>query len=128
MKGILIVLLAISIVLAACSNAPKYTKESVDALAKCITANGGIEYGAFWCPKCAQVKKNFGSSFQYITYVECDAKGENEQSELCLQKGIAKYATFIFNDDPNKDNWLIGAPTFEALAIKSSCPMPVRVQ
>lgn len=123
----LFIFISLLLVIAACSSAPRYTRESVDALAKCITANGGVEYGAFWCPKCAQVKKNFGSSFQYIKYVECDPKGKDEQSELCLQKGVDKYATFIFNDDPNKENWLVGVPTFEELAAKSGCPPPVRV-
>ena len=127
MKTFILALIALLLVIAGCSSV-RYTQESVEALAKCITANGGVEYGTFWCPKCAQVKKNFGSSFQYIKYVECDARGESEQSELCLQKGIDKYATFIFNDDPNKDNWLVGVPTFEELAAKSGCPMPVKVE
>ena len=127
MKMLIIVLVASLLVIVGCSSV-RYTPESVEALAKCITANGGVEYGTFWCPKCAQVKKNFGSSFQYINYVECDARGENEQSELCLQKGIDKYATFIFNDDPNKENWLVGVPTLEELATKAGCPMPVKVQ
>ncbi len=128
MRLTFVYLLLLLLILGACSSAPKYTQESVRSLAKCITANGGVEYGTFWCPKCAQVKKNFGSAFQYIKYVECDARGENEQSELCLQKGIDKYATFIFNDDPNKENWLIGVPTFEELAEKSGCPAPVRIE
>ena len=126
MKKVLAILVLSVVLLAACKSQPKYTRDSIDALAKCITANGGVEYGAFWCPRCAQVKKNFGSSFQFIKYVECDARGENEQSALCLEKGVDKYATFIFNDDTNKENWLVGVPTFEALAAKSGCSMPTR--
>lgn len=109
--------------LAGCGSAG-YSQEAIDKLAQCITEKGGVMYGTFWCPKCAQVKKNFGSAMKYIKYVECDPRGENEQSELCIQKGVDKYATFIFNDDPNKDHWLVGVPTFEELAAKAGCPAP----
>jgi thiol-disulfide isomerase/thioredoxin len=79
-------------------------------------------YGAFWCPHCAKVKKEFGESFRYINYVECDPRGENEQSLLCLEKKIENYATFEFNNDPSTR--LIGEPTFEELAAASGCAAP----
>lgn len=122
-KIIVALFLGTIVFLAGCSSGG-YPQGEIDALAKCITEKGGVMYGTFWCPKCAQVKKNFGGAMKYLTYVECDPRGENEQSELCLEKGIDKYATFVFNDDPNKENWLVGVPTFEELATKAGCPAP----
>lgn len=122
--GVILLVLA-AVFLAGCTSGG-YPQEEIDKLAQCITEKEGVFYGTFWCPKCAQVKKNFGSSMKYLTYVECDARGENEQSELCIEKGIDKYATFVFNDDPNKDNWLVGAPSLEELATKAGCPAPQR--
>ena len=96
------------------------SQESIDQFAKCITENNGVMYGAFWCPHCARTKKRFGSSFKYIKYIECDPRGENEQSELCLQKEIDSYDTWEFEDGSR----LIGEPSFEALSQKTGCPLP----
>ena len=81
---------------------------------------GATMYGTFWCPHCAKVKKSFGSSFKYINYVECDPRGDNEQSQLCLDKGIENYATFEFTDGSR----LVGEPTFDELSGKTGCPVP----
>ena len=98
----------------------KYPQSEIDAFAQCLTEKEVVMYGAFWCPHCARTKARFGSSFQYINYVECDARGENEQSELCLEKEIEKYDTWEF---PSGER-LIGEPTFEQLAEKSGCIVP----
>lgn len=98
----------------------KYSQAELDSLAKCLTEKGTIMYGTFWCPHCAATKKRFGSSFRYIHYVECDPNGENEQSELCLEKEIDKYDTWEFADGSR----VISEPTFETLAEKSGCYLP----
>src|SRR3989338_9696221 len=66
----------------------------IDEFAKCLTEKGAVMYGTFWCPHCARTKKMFGSSFKYIKYVECDPRGNNEQSEFCIEKKIDKYDTW----------------------------------
>ena len=87
-----------------------------DDFAKCLTEKGVKEYGAFWCPKCAEQKKMFGKSFKYVTYVECDARGNNAQPELCREKGITGYPTWEI------ENKLIpGIQSLENLARESSC-------
>ena len=91
-----------------------------DEFAQCLTDNGAVMYGAFWCPHCAETKKNFGSSFQYIVYVECDPRGENEQAELCIEKEIERYDTWEFTDGSR----VIGEPTFEQLSEGTGCPVP----
>lgn len=118
----IVVVAAIVLVLFMFTGKESYNSEDVDAFAKCITENGAVMYGAFWCPHCADVKKMFGESFRYVNYVECDPRGENEQSLLCLEKGIESYATFEFNDDPNTR--LIGEPSFEELAAATGCVAP----
>lgn len=118
----ILLLLVIGFIVSACTGQPKV---SYNDFAKCLTEKGAVMYGTFWCPKCAQVKKNFGDSFNYLNYVECDPRGKNQRSELCLKKGIDKYATFIINDTADKSTWLIGAPSMEQLAGAIGCPLPV---
>lgn len=120
--GIVIVVAIIVVLFMIAKSGPSYAQEDIDTFAQCITENGGVMYGAFWCPHCAKVKKNFGESFRYIEYVECDPRGENEQSLLCIEKGIEAYATFEFKDNP--ETRLIGEPTFEELAAASGCAAP----
>ena len=71
---------------------------SSEKLAKCLTAAGAKMYGAYWCPHCADQKKLFGDSFKFVSYVECDAKGENANPETCKKAGIEGYPTWIFSD------------------------------
>lgn len=120
--GILLVLAIVVILVIIGSSGVSYAQEDVDTFAKCITEKGAVMYGAFWCPHCAKVKKNFGESFRYVEYVECDPRGDNEQSLLCIEKGIEAYATFEFNDDPSTR--LVGEPTFEELAAATGCVAP----
>lgn len=71
---------------------------STEKLAKCLTEKGAKMYGAFWCPHCADQKKLFGNSFKFVSYVECDAKGENANPDACRKAGIEGYPTWIFSD------------------------------
>ncbi len=98
----------------------KYSSESMDNFAKCLTEKGAIMYGTFWCPHCAKTKKLFGSSFSYINYIECDPRGDNEQSILCISKNIDKYDTWEFSDGTR----LISEPTLEQFTQKTGCVIP----
>lgn len=71
-----------------------------DVTAQCLTEKNVEFFGTFWCPSCGKVKKTLGSAFQYIQYVECDPKGENSQTQRCLDLEIDKYPTWI--DDQGK--------------------------
>ena len=114
------ILLILLLLIAACSSS-KYPKEKTDALANCLAEKGVKEYGAFWCPNCANQKKLFGESYSVImskqVYVECDARGENEQSELCIEKKIEKYPTWEF---PNGEI-TIGVMQLPDLAARAGC-------
>jgi len=84
-------------------NSTKETNEtnanvSLDLLAKCLTDKGVKMYGTYWCDNCANQKAMFSSSFQYVTYVECDAGGQNAKPEECQAAGISGYPTWIINE------------------------------
>lgn len=64
----------------------------LDEFAKCLTENGATMYGASWCPHCQNQKAMFGSSFQYVNYVEC---ADNPQP--CSAMGVEGYPTWIVN-------------------------------
>jgi hypothetical protein len=120
MKWAWLVFVATVLLLSGCGSGGQYTKESLDSFAQCLTANDVVMYGAFWCPHCANTKKKFGSSFQYVTYVECDPRGDDEQSELCLEREIENYDTWEFADGSR----VVGEPKFETLSGMSGCAMP----
>ena len=91
-----------------------------DDFAKCLTEKGVVMYGAYWCPHCANQKKLFGDSWQYVTYVECDARGDNANPDLCKSKGVSGYPTWIFADGTRASKVL----TLTELSVRSSCALP----
>ncbi len=112
-KVVVAVLLASLIILSACGPKADYVP-----LAKCLTEKGVKMYGTFWCPNCAKQKKMLGKeAFNHINYVECDARGKNPQTELCLEKGVNKYPHWEFPDS----SVLIGEQEPELLAKKAGC-------
>ncbi len=89
-----------------------------DTFAQCLTEKGVEMYGTFWCPKCAEQKVLFGSSFKYLTYIECDARGKNADPQRCEAQSVTGYPTWIFGDKR-----LSGVQTLEALRDFSGCPL-----
>jgi hypothetical protein len=68
------------------------TKKNYDGLAKCLTEKGVVMYGTEWCSHCNNQKKEFGSSFRYINFTDCD-----NNKEECTNAGIEGYPTWIMN-------------------------------
>lgn len=64
------------------------------ALAKHLGSIGAKMYGSYKCPHCIDQKKEFGSAFNFIEYVECDNRGANANPSLCFARGIATYPTW----------------------------------
>lgn len=83
---------------------------------ECLAAKGATMYGAYWCPHCQNEKKTLGAAFPKITYVECT---ENEQ--LCAQKNITGYPTWIFADGTR----LEGEQGLAGLSRATGCAVPV---
>jgi thiol-disulfide isomerase/thioredoxin len=96
------------------------TPAQLDGFAKCLKEKSVIFYGAFWCPHCQNQKALFGSSKQYLPYVECslpDAKGQND---LCTAQGIKGYPTWQFADGSRESREM----TLQELSEKSGCVLP----
>jgi len=114
-KTVINILLTFIIIAAAgCSNQSNIDYSN---LAKCIASKDAVMYGAYWCTACAAQKKAFGDAFKYIKYIECDPRGENSKSELCLKKGIAAYPTWEFSDKTKRE----GVLSPEELAKITNC-------
>lgn len=90
------------------------TNTAMDVFAKCVAAAGAVMYGADWCPHCQNEKNAFGESFKFINYVECP-----DNPNLCLQKGIKGYPTWIFGDG----SALVGEQGLERLSQATACPL-----
>lgn len=105
--------------LAACSQT-ETPKASYTELAKCLTEKGVKFYGAYWCPHCQNQKKMFGDDIKYITYIECDPKGENPQPEECAKAGVERFPSWFF---PGQ-GLITGEQKPEDLAKKANCELP----
>ena len=84
----------------------------LDFFARCLSEKKVVMYGAEWCAHCQNEKKAFGTSFQYINYVECP-----KDPDKCLAVGIDSYPTWTF---PNGRK-LVGEQGLEKLAEESNC-------
>jgi hypothetical protein len=120
MKKLFLLCLTFVLILSACGG----PGDTYDELAQCLTEKGVKEYGTFWCPNCAKQKKMLGDAYQYIDYIECDPRGDDQQAELCIQKGIEKYPTWEFSDG----TMLIGTQELNVLAETAGCPLPATTE
>ncbi len=98
-----------------------YSNHRYDNFAKCLSAKGAKMYGAYWCPHCADQKREFGASFRYVNYVECAIKGSREMTPACKAAGVQHYPSWQFSN---------GTPLVEAvfplqeLSEKTGCSLP----
>jgi len=102
------------------TNTTETTLSSLDQFAECISVSGAKLYGAFWCSHCNGQKKAFGSSAEYLTYVECSTSYGGEQTQACKDANIEAYPTWIFADGTQ----LLGELPFETLSEKTNCALP----
>ncbi|HIH18117.1 MAG TPA: hypothetical protein HA282_03090 [Nanoarchaeota archaeon] len=118
---------------ASCGNSEN--QQQLNTLATCLADKGVKEYGAFWCPHCADQKKMFGKAYDIIlergVYVECDprcvpdaggrlptaCKGQRANVDECLIKGVDGYPTWILPEGKR----LEGTQSLETLARVAGC-------
>lgn len=89
----------------------------IDTLAACLTENGAIMFGSYTCPHCLDQKKDFGSSWDKINYVECNPKGPGYDKQKCEEYEISSVPAWYFRDGTK----LVGRQSFEDLAKAASC-------
>ena len=91
----------------------------LDSFAKCLKDSGAEFYGAFWCPHCQSQKELFGSAKKYIPYTEC-SNPDNTQVQICTDKKIEGYPTWIFKDNSR----MSGELSLQTLSEKTQCILP----
>lgn len=91
----------------------------LDNFAKCLSAREVKMYGLFWCPHCEEQKELFGSSFQYVTYVECGIKGSHAEEQVCKDAGVKNFPTWQFAVERKE-----GVLSLPELAEKAGCSLP----
>lgn len=84
-----------------------------DDFAKCTNEAGLVMYGTEWCSHCKDQKKDFGNSFQYVNYVDCDRQGG-----VCDAAGVSGYPTWKYNGQA-----LPGKQSLNYLASISGCEL-----
>jgi len=88
-------------------------KANYDNFAKCLAERGAVMYGTEWCPHCKEQKSLFGSSFQYVNYIDCD-----KYKQKCEDAGIEGYPTWIINNESYP-----GAQSLQTMSSLTSCPL-----
>ncbi len=92
-----------------------------DEFAQCIEKSGTVFYGAFWCSHCQAQKADFGRASKYLPYVECSTSDGKSQTQICIDKGVKNYPTWIFADGTIQT----GEVSLEELARKTACTLPL---
>ena len=90
--------------------------------ARCLAKKQVSMYGAYWCPHCAEQKKEFGLAFKYVPYVECAVIGQPPavQSPACREMQIHRYPTWVFPDGERVE----AIQTLDQLAQRTGCKLP----
>jgi len=93
----------------------------LDTFAQCVARSGTRMYGLYWCTHCADQKELFGSSFQYIPYVECGIKGQARgEIEQCKAEGVIEFPTWDFLGKEK----ITGVKSLPEIAEKTGCSLP----
>ncbi|MEK7132933.1 MAG: hypothetical protein AAB830_02665 [Patescibacteria group bacterium] len=122
-KGMLvfwIILIAIVVIGVGSNVFVKSVPGKLDSFAVCLKDSGTVYYGAFWCPHCQATNKMFGKSKSLLPYVECSTPNGQAQTQICIDKKITGYPTWVFPDG----NILTGERTLAELSTASGCPLP----
>ena len=108
MRAIFLLLTITSLLLLSGCIQPRY-----DELAKCLTEKDVKMYGTDWCSVCKKQKSDFGTSFKYVDYVNCDF-----QTVECKENGVNRYPTWIITGTK-----YIGKQSLDTLASLSGCEL-----
>ncbi len=84
-----------------------------DEFAKCLTEKDVKMYGTDWCHFCQAQKKEFGKSFKYINYINCDFNKAD-----CDSAKVKGYPTWTINNQTYP-----GVQPLEYLSTLSKCEL-----
>lgn len=131
--GIIILVWGIAFIASKSTSTAEASPYDTDALAQCLTEHGAKFYGAFWCPHCQATKKLFGEAKAKLPYIECSTADSNGQLQICKDKQIEGYPTWIFADGTRLVGELTASPvpppgtmSFNQLAAAGSCPLIIK--
>ena len=97
LKKLIFILFFIFII--SCSKTPVAETGPLDDFAKCLKNNGAKMYGSYTCSVCKKQRELFGPSFHHVGEIECHPRGENPQTQLCLEKDIKKTPTWTIKKE-----------------------------
>ena len=111
----------LAVLVIVCAFQPACSAENkLDAFAKCLSQKKATMYGVSWCPHCADQKELFGTSFQYVTYVDCAIPGTKTETDQCKALSIKHTPTWIFRDGSR----LEGTIPLDKLSQQTGCKLP----
>lgn len=96
---------------------------ALDGFVQCIKNKGIVFYGAFWCPHCQRTKAEFGDSASKLPYVECSNPDGQSQTQICIDKKIVEYPTWILPDGTR----FTGEHTLQEMSAEFGCPLPAGI-
>jgi hypothetical protein len=98
-----------------------YENHKYDSFARCLATRNARMYGLYWCPHCADQKREFGSSFHYVPYIECASENDpHELTPACKAAGVKLFPSWQFGAEPPKE----GVLTLQELSQKTGCSLP----
>tara|TARA_Y100000310_G_C20698277_1_gene827272 strand:+ start:4664 stop:5041 length:378 start_codon:yes stop_codon:yes gene_type:complete len=121
LKKLIFILFFIFII--SCSKTPVAETGPLDDFAKCLKNNGAKMYGSYTCSVCKKQRELFGPSFHHVGEIECHPRGENPQTQLCLEKDIKKTPTWTLEKDGVELDRKEGYQTIEILSEFSGCTL-----
>ncbi len=122
-KGALIFWIAVGAIVVAGIAAAFFVKSgpsNLEPFAACIKEKGIVFYGAFWCPHCQRTKAMFGSAAKSLPYVECSTADGKAQTQICIDKKIQSYPTWMKPDGTS----ITGEHSLKEIAEFTGCALP----
>jgi len=99
--------------LTGCTGSYQVEDGKYDAFAQCLTEKEVVMYGTDWCSHCQNQKAMFGSSFEYVDFVDCEIS-----NLVCSNAGIKGYPTWNI-----EGNNYPGEQSFNRLSELSGCKL-----
>jgi hypothetical protein len=95
-----------------------------DEFSKCLSDKKFTMYGSKSCSRCKAEKALFGTSFQFVPYIECP-----ENTAICKAKGVRGYPTWIDESTASSSSKRFeGELGLEKISEITSCPLPAETK